>query len=193
MLFAWIFAALIAVVVFIAAVLQLGKKRVPYIEPLTEQNRHAYVALTLLATAGVVVAYMVSGKANINSFELLGLKADLRRVENSVAGLQSEIEAFYKARRSETFDEKNWRDIHFNRSQYYGRKTVAGDRVFEATVVLKEEPVPGSVSIVRGYSVVQDSLITIDGRRIKFLTYSDKFGERYPDPIVVSYFAKLGR
>ena len=70
------------------------------------------------------------------------------------------MEVFFKSKRIETFDRKNWSRVITIRKSKDGV-------ILEVT--LDQEPIPGSVEVYEGVLLMPEQDYKIDGRRLQFV------------------------
>jgi hypothetical protein len=189
---AWPLAVLLAVVLVAGSLGKVLSIRNPYIRPFDGETRDAYVAIALMILAAVIAALVSAGQLSVKGFEVAGvkgevvqLKSDVQEVKQKVITLGEQLEELYASRITELFDDKNWSELHFDRTK--GPPQRRDDPLYRVTIKLRAEPIPGSLQVTRGFQSVTPDLISLEGRTLRFITYARTFGQDYPDPIVVTY------
>jgi hypothetical protein len=161
---------LLALVVLVASFKKVLSRKFPFLKDLEPTTRDAYLVLAVFAG----IALFLSG--HIQSLEIGGV-ARLTKVENTIADLSKQIERLYKARIMEVFDSADSPRIRFEKRPDWG---------FTVEITLAKHPLQQSLEITRGATTVSPTDVTVEGNKLRFLTYSNEFRH---DPIVVRYYS----
>lgn len=188
----------LASVIAVAVVRTIVTRNRPYIRPLDESTRHAYLVLALLVGFLILRSEVYSGRWRLTSFDMAGfkgqiveevgkqvanattdIKQDVTNVKSEVDQLSEQIRNLYASRISEIFDRSNWSRLRF--SEYHPEASE-----FWVSVPLGNAPIPESLVVVRFNFTVPYTDIKVSGKTIRFITTGDK-NEDLHDRIVVSY------
>jgi hypothetical protein len=177
--FLWLVIVVPILIIVIGASNKIFTWRVPFVQPLQPDNRDAFVALGAISFVGLAL-YFLSLGAQIETFDLMGIKGTVRRevkqevkqeIKPEIDKIHNLIRDLYAARKVEVFDARNW-----------ARLTAKGDRL---SVILQTEPLPETVMVYRGSLVVTPNDIRVNGR-----TVSWEGSAQYDYPVVIHYYAK---
>jgi hypothetical protein len=155
------FSLLLFLIVFCGVLRTIFERRFPFIREFSETTRHAYILLAVCAVALLAWAHF---DLHLESVEIAGVKATVGHLQEKVETLSEQMEVFFKSKRIETFDRKNWNRVRKVGKAHFGV-------VLEVT--LEQEPIPGSVEVYSGVLLMPETEYRIDGRIIRFPANSD--------------------
>ena len=186
-----ILAGFLLICLLIGTLRALFDKRAPFIRPLEDGTRSAFIVLG--AAALLLLAINLVDLHRVQSIELAGGKVTLAQVNQKVEGvtqtvqgvtqrvetLASEIETFYESERMEIFDKRNW-----NRIRVHQKKP---DHSFILEVTLNEVPIPKSILVMEGVLPMPRQLYEVAGRRLRFPANSD---QPFYEVITITYHVR---
>lgn len=154
------------------------EKEFPFVRALDDKTRSAYMLLAFVAIVLFAWGKLDLHDLHLDSIEVAGIKASVGSLQKKVETLSEQMEAFFKSKRIEQFDKKNW-----YRVQKIGREKTGV--ILEVT--LEQEPIPGSVEVFEGVLLMPEQDYHIDGRRLRFLA-NDATGE---DGLTIKYYPRI--
>jgi hypothetical protein len=161
---ALIVSGIILLVVIAGALRTVLQQRFLFFRKFDKDTRDAYLVLAIGAMALLVLAYVDVHR--IQSFEIGGLKTTLTDLKQQVTTLSDQVEEFYKDKRVEVFDKRNWNQVRRVGSHQ------DGGMVLEVT--LQQPPIPGSVEVFEGVLPMPEQDFEINGRVLRFPANTDK-------------------
>jgi hypothetical protein len=162
-------------IVFWAALRTIFVRRFPFVEKFTDSTRPAYILLAIAATGCFAWANL---DLHVQSVEIAGVKASVGQLQQKVETLSDQMEVFFKSKRIESFDRKNW-----NRVRRVGKSK--DGVVLEVT--LEQEPIPGSVEVYDGVLLMPETKYHIQGRTLTFHANTDE----PVDGLTIKYYPRL--
>jgi hypothetical protein len=132
-------------IVFCAVLRTIFVRRFPFVEKFTDSTRPAYILLAIAATGCFAWANL---DLHVQSVEIAGVKASVGQLQQKVETLSDQMEVFFKSKRIESFDRKNW-----NRVRRVGKSK--DGVVLEVT--LEQDPIPGSVEVYDGVLLMPET------------------------------------
>ena len=155
----------------------LDPPRFKFIRGFEEATRYPYVVLALLGIGLLMIGFFPN--IELRSVDLLGLKADVGRIEKRVDTLSDQMETFFKQRRTEIFDRShgNWDKVQIVSREPHpeGKDTF----IYRVAITLEHEAFVGSVDVWFGINPMTD--LTLNG---KIVTVNNLIWTEYPeDPI----------
>ena len=141
-------------------------RRFPFIRDFNEATRQAYYILLLLAAAGFLTLFGWD-RLQLESLELgpEGVKARLVKLQQNVETLSAQMELFFKRKRIEEFNRKNWDRV---------RRVAKSNNGVILEVTLEQEPIPGSVEVYEGVLPMPEQEYHVQGRDVRFPANTDK-------------------
>jgi hypothetical protein len=106
----------------------------------------------------------------------------ISKLQGDLQTVQGQIARWYEAMRVETFDAKNWNQLHFTKVPAKG----STPEHWVVEITLEHRPIPASLRIIRHAYSVQPNLIEIRGNKVSFITFDDK-QETPDDTITIQY------
>jgi hypothetical protein len=103
---------ILLLVVLIGVFRTVFERSRPYIRKFNEESRHAYIAL--LVAAAALFTWSRLNHIQIDSLEIAGVRASVGTLQEKVASLSDQMEVFFKSKRIEMFDSKNWDGVKKN-------------------------------------------------------------------------------
>jgi|ERR1017187_6214075 hypothetical protein len=151
------FSLILFVIVFCGVLRTIFERRFPFVREFSETTRHAYIVLAVGAIALLAWSRL---DLHVESVEIAGVKASVGELKQKVETLSDQMEVFFKSKRIEVFNRKNWDRVR--------RVGETKDGVMlEAT--LEQEPIPGSVEVYEGVLLMPEPDYRIKGRKVQFL------------------------
>jgi hypothetical protein len=147
----------------------------PFIKKFDKESQPAYIVLIIAAVALLSWSRL---NLHIESLEIAGVKASVGELKQKVATLSDQMEVFFKDKRIEVFNSKNWDRVRKI------SKTKAGV-ILEVT--LQQAPIPGSVEVYEGVLLMPEQKYKIDGRKVQFPANTDTS----VDGLTIKYYPRL--
>ena len=149
----------VILLVVVAAIRTVVQAHAPFIKKLDEQTKAAYLILV-----GAAVALLIWSRfeLEVESVEVAGVKANVSTLQKRV----SDLEVLFSRKRVETFDASNWNLVQVRAHNPDGSVTLE--------VILKQEPIPGSVEVLEGPIVMPEQSYIINGTALRFAANTDK-------------------
>jgi hypothetical protein len=169
------FSLFLFLVVFIGVLRTVIERRIPFIRGFNDETRQAYIVLVLTATGFFAWSTL---NLQINSLEIAGVKATVGNLQQKVQTLSEQMEVFFKQKRIEIFDRKNWDQVR------KVRKTPDGV-ILEVT--LEQAPIPGSVEVYEGVLLMPEQQYEFDGQKLQFPANS----ATPVDGLTIKYYPRL--
>jgi hypothetical protein len=173
----WISLGLLLIVA-VGVLRTIFERRFPFVRDLNDETRSAYMALAFAAAAIFAWSRLDLHNFHLESFEVAGVKASVTQLQQKVLSLSEQMEVFFKSKRIEIFNGKNWNQVR------RVRKSAEGV-VLE--VSLAQEPIPGSVEVYEGVLLMPEQRYHIEGRKIQFPANSDT----PVDGLTIKYYPRL--
>lgn len=151
-------------IVLLGAFRGIFERRSPFLRPLDESTLRAYTTLAVAAVG--LLAWRFVDLRRIESLEIGPIKTTLSEVQQKVETLSEQMEAFFKRKRIEVFDKRNWRQVR--KVGYSSKQGV----ILEVT--LQQEPIPNSVEVFEGVLMMPEEDYRIEGRIVQFPANTDK-------------------
>jgi hypothetical protein len=172
---AFCFSVVFFAVVLFGAFRTVLERHFPFIRKYDDETRQAYVVLVLVAAGLFGWARL---DIHVESVEIAGVKATVGQLQQKVETLSSQMEMFFKNKRIEIFNKKNWDRV---------RKVSKPGESIALEVSLDQEPIPGSVEVYEGVLLMPEQKYHVDGRVIQFPANADT----PVDGITVKYYPRL--
>jgi hypothetical protein len=156
------FSLVLFLIVLVGVLWTVFERRFPFVRQFNDETRHAYILLVVAATAFFAWATL---DLHVESVEVAGVKATVRKLQQQVNTLSDQMELFFKSKRIEVFNQDNWDRVR--------RLSKSGDGVV-LEVTLEQEPIPGSVEVYEGVLLMPEQRYSFDGRKVQFPANTDK-------------------
>lgn len=140
------------------------------------ETSSAYAGLGATAVVFFALALLIDGR--LMSFEVVGVKAEIQRLNDRLDSLESS----FATQKKKVFDATNWSDLEFEPKPRPGGYWAAFD--------LGEEPIEGSVFASRGSLYVSPDQVEIEGTTIRLPVNPTDFSDM---PLVVRYHGSGSR
>ena len=149
--------------VLVGAMRSVLERRWPFLRRF-DDAKQAYIVLAI--AAAVLFTWVHFGnRLQIKSVEIGGVKADIVELKQKVATLSEQMELFFKSKRIEVFNQKNWNQV---------RKVGASDGSVILEVTLEQEPIRNSIEVFEGVLLLPEQEYEIEGRILRFSANTDK-------------------
>lgn len=147
----------------------LEKPHFIFVRKFEESTRYSYIGLTVLGVALLIVGFFPD--LQLRSVDVLGLKAEVGKLDTKVETLSQQMEAFFKQRKSEIFDVKhNWDRVRILSRTKTPQSVDFWD--YRLAITLEQEPIEGSVDIWLGINPMPN--FKLDGKVVTFeVTWSE--------------------
>ena len=155
------FSLVLFLIVFVGVLRTVLERRFPFVRDFNDATRQAYILLVLAAVGFFAWAQL---DLHIESFEIAGVRATVRELQQKVETLSDQMEVFFKSKRIEVFNRKNWDRVR--------RVSKSGDGVI-LEVILEQEPIPGSVEVFEGVLLMPEQEYHFEGRKVQFPANTD--------------------
>jgi hypothetical protein len=149
-------------VLFCAVIHTVVKRHFPFVRKIEQETREAYVLLTVVAIALFAWANL---NLHVESVEIAGVRATVGQLQQKVETLLDQMEIFFKSKRIETFNRKNWNRVKLVHKSKDG---------VILQVQLEQEPIPGSVEVYEGVLLMPEQEYRIERRTLQFPANTDK-------------------
>jgi hypothetical protein len=159
-------------IIIVGALRAIVERRFPFLRGLHDDTRHAYMVLTVAAVGLCAWALL---DLQIESVDVAGVKATVGVLRKRVDTLSEQIEVFFKSKRIETFDQKNW---------YRVERVSAPNKPVILQVTLEQEPIPNSVEVFEGVLPMPEQDYHIEGRAVRFSRQLREADERVNDQVL---------
>jgi len=156
----WI-SLILFLIVLVGVLRTILERRFPFVRDFNEATRQAYILLVLAAVGFFAWAQF---DLHIESFEIAGVKAKVGELQQKVNTLSDQMEVFFKSKRIEVFNRKNWDLVR--------RVGKSGQGVI-LEVTLEQEPIPGSIEVYEGVLLMPEQEYHFEGRKLQFPANTD--------------------
>lgn len=170
------FSLILFLIVLVGALRSILERRFPFVRDFDEATRQAYL---LLAVAAVGLFTWALLDLHVESVEIAGVKATVGKLQNKVDTLSDQMEIFFKSKRIEVFNGKNWDRV---------RRISRSREGVILEVTLEQEPIPRSVEVFEGVLLMPEQDYRLEGRKVRFPANSDT----PQDGLTVKYYPRIG-
>ena len=147
----------------------------------TDEAKEAYTVLAIAAAALFTWGYF-GDKLEVKSIAIAGVTADVRTLQKRVQTLSEQMEVFFKSKKIEVFDKKNW-----TQKVRTVRRLRPRGFILEAT--LEAEPIPNSIEVFEGVLLMPEQDYQVEGKTVRFPA-----NENVPDDeITIKYYPRAVR
>lgn len=168
------FSLVLFLIVLVGVLRTILEPRFPFVRDFDDARRQAYILLVVVAVGFFAWAQL---DLHIESFEVAGLKATVGQLQQRVETLSDQMEVFFKSKRIEVFNRKNW-----DRVRMVGK---SGHGVI-LEVTLEQEPIPGSVEVYEGALPMPEQEYHFEGRKVQFPANT----ETPQDGLTIKYYPR---